>query len=94
MEYREKRVCHLNDKGEIVKEEIVKEPIYTTQYLRTFNMAHQLLNKHSLDRLIENMKPLPLVIAQCRDWCIKNNIEPHNFDTKYIRQVLIEEGGF
>ena len=29
MEYREKRICTLNDKGEIIKVEYVKKPIYT-----------------------------------------------------------------
>ena len=94
MKYREKKVNYLNNKGEIIKVEYVKEPIYTPDYLRAFNSAYQLLNNCSLESLIENMKPLPLIISQCRDWCIKNNIELHNFGTKYIRQVLIEECGY
>ena len=90
MEYKEKRVCTLNDKGEIIKEEIVKEPKLTQQYLKAFFSVSQLLHKHTLDRLVENIKPLPLILDQCREWCIKNDIELHKFETKHIDNVLME----
>ena len=90
MEYREKRVCTLNDKGEIIKEEIVKEPKLTQQDLKAVFSVSQLLHKHTLDRLVENIKPLPLILDQCREWCIKNNIELHKFETKHIDNVLLE----
>lgn len=92
MEYREKRVCTLNDKGEIIKEEIVKKPVITEEYLKAFFSVSRLLKAHTLDRLVENMKPLPFAIAKCRDWCIKNNVELKDFQIKDIDSVLIDYG--
>lgn len=92
MEYREKRVCTMNAKGEIIKEEIVKEPIITQEYLKVFFSVSKLLKQHTLDDLIQYIKPLPLILAQCAEWCVKNNIELKDFKTKDIDSVLIDYG--
>lgn len=92
MEYREKRVCTINDKSEIIKEAIVKKTVITQEYLKEFISVSRLLKAHTLDRLVENMKPLPFAIAKCRDWCIKNNIQLKDFQAKDIDSVLIDYG--